>query len=397
MKCIRRIVPHPRSVYANWTMLHLGEGEGRPSTGDGVPLATIQADGMLEDSKEFALARCRDSIESLTRHGLAPTPHHYAIWYAYHARRNAALSRTLDIMASNGRAMDERLMAELYERFFSTEAEGRTLREAARRVQETLHEMTGLLAGAGTDAARYSATLDEAAVEVQSGQSDLSELVARLVAETRALAARNERLGRRLEDSAKQMGTLEKQLEEARREATIDGLTGLMNRRAFDETIRAMAGAAMNSGDPLALLVLDIDHFKAFNDTWGHAVGDAVLQLVARRLSSRARTDDRPARFGGEEFVMLLPGTTLEEAAAIGDAIRADLQAQRLVLRDTQAPIGTVTTSVGAALYEPGESLADWIARADAALYQAKAGGRNRVVAMPWATAGTNTQAHAAA
>ena len=184
------------------------------------------------------------------------------------------------------------------------------------------------------------------------------------------------------------MGALEKQLEEARREASIDVLTGLMNRRAFDQTIRTLAGEAMNTGEPLALLVLDIDHFKIFNDTWGHAVGDAVLQLMARRLASRARPEDKPARFGGEEFTMLLPGTTLEEAAAIGDAIRADLEAQRLVLRDSQTLIGTVTTSVGAALYEPGERLADWMGRADAALYQAKAEGRNRVVAMQAVPAG---------
>ena len=337
---------------------------------------------MLDDSNEFALARCRDAIESMARFGLAPTPPHYAIWYAYHARRNLALRRALDIVISNNRPVDEQLMLDLHDKFFSAEAEDRTLREAARRVQETLQSLTGLLAGAGSDAARYSATLDAVAVEVQAGQGDLPDLIARLLAETRALAARNERLGRRLEDSARQMGALEKQLEEARREATIDALTGLMNRRAFDQAIRTMAGDAMNSGAPLALLVIDIDHFKAVNDTWGHAVGDAVLQLVARRLAHRARPEDRPARFGGEEFVFLLPGTRLAEAVAIGDAIRADLEAQRLVLRDTQEAIGTVTVSIGVAVYDPGERLSDWVARADAALYRAKAEGRNRVVAV---------------
>lgn len=342
---------------------------------------------MLDDNKEFALARCRDAIETMARFGLPPTPPHYAIWYAYHARRNLALRRALDIVISNGRAVDEQLMLDLHDKFFSAEAEDRTLRDAARRVQETLRALTGLLAGAGSEAARYSATLDAVAVEVEGGQGDLPELIARLLAETRALAARNERLGRRLDDSAKQMGALEKQLEEARREASIDALTGLMNRRAFDATIRDLAGAAMNSGAPLALLAIDIDHFKVVNDTWGHPVGDAVLQLVARRLAHRARPEDRPARFGGEEFVFLLPGTTLEEGVAIGDAIRADLGAQRLVLRDTQEAIGSVTVSIGVAVYEPGERLADWIGRADAALYRAKAAGRNRVIAIALAEA----------
>lgn len=345
-----------------------------------VRAARRQARWMLDDNKEFALARCRDAVESMARFGLAPTPPHYAIWYVYHARRNLALRRALDIVMSNGRPVDEQLMLDLHEKFFSAEAEDRTLRDAARRVQETLQALTGLLAGAGSDAARYTATLDAVAVEVQGGEADLPDLIGRLLAETRALAARNERLGRRLEESARQMGSLEKQLEEARREATIDVLTGLMNRRAFDQAIRAMAGEAMNSGGPLALLVIDIDHFKVVNDTWGHAVGDAVLQLVARRLAHRARPEDRPARFGGEEFVFLLPETTLPEAAAIGDAIRADLEAQRLVLRDTQEAIGAVTVSIGVAVYEPGERLADWIGRADAALYRAKASGRNRVI-----------------
>jgi nitrogen fixation/metabolism regulation signal transduction histidine kinase len=104
------------------------------------------------------------------------------------------------------------------------------------------------------------------------------------------------------------MGALEKQLEEARREASIDALTGLMNRRAFEVMIRDLAGAAMNSGAPLALLAIDIDHFKMVNDTWGHPVGDAVLQLVARRLAHEIKNPLTPIQLSAERLERKLQG-----------------------------------------------------------------------------------------
>jgi diguanylate cyclase len=176
------------------------------------------------------------------------------------------------------------------------------------------------------------------------------------------------------------MKSLQRTLDDARRAALTDGLTGLANRRHFDEMLQALAGQAMNSGAGLSLLLIDIDHFKRINDTWGHPVGDQVIQLVAATLLDNLRGTDFAARYGGEEFAVLLPVADAEGAAIVGNRLREAFACKRVVLQKTRQPIGVVTVSVGVAAYLPGEKLADWVRRADKALYAAKQAGRNRVV-----------------
>ncbi len=136
----------------------------------------------------------------------------------------------------------------------------------------------------------------------------------------------------------------------------------------------------MNSGEPLMLLLIDIDHFKRVNDTWGHQTGDQVLRLVAATLSSATRAGDFVARYGGEEFAVILPGTRPDAALAVAERVRRSFEGRDIVARTSGKSIGGVTLSAGGAQYDPGEKLADWIERADQALYSAKKGGRNRVM-----------------
>jgi diguanylate cyclase len=154
--------------------------------------------------------------------------------------------------------------------------------------------------------------------------------------------------------------------------ATTDMLTGLPNRRAF----LAHAATLRGSGLAGALLILDIDHFKRINDTYGHAVGDSCLRAVANRLRQALRAEDVVGRIGGEEFCVFLPGASEEEARAIGDrlcrAVAFEPEGEHLVLR--------VTLSAGASLGETATSLETLMSRADQALYSAKAQGRARLV-----------------
>jgi diguanylate cyclase len=137
---------------------------------------------------------------------------------------------------------------------------------------------------------------------------------------------------------------------------------------------------ARNAGEPLVLLMVDIDLFKRFNDTHGHQVGDQVLRLVARTLTDCVRGGDLPARYGGEEFAVILPRTTLVNSRPIGERIRTTLAARKIVRRNTGEALGGITVSLGAALYRVGESADTLIQRADSALYSAKKQGRNRLV-----------------
>jgi diguanylate cyclase (GGDEF)-like protein len=157
-----------------------------------------------------------------------------------------------------------------------------------------------------------------------------------------------------------------------------DGLTGLPNRRAFDEELAREVARAARSGAPLALVVLDVDRFKAVNDGHGHPAGDAVLREVAARAAAAIRQGDLAARLGGEEFALLLPGADLSGAAELAERVRAAVAGAPVPAAGQSI---AVTVSLGCAALAPGEAPEALLGRADARLYEAKRTGRDRVVA----------------
>ena len=176
------------------------------------------------------------------------------------------------------------------------------------------------------------------------------------------------------------MASLQRNLDEFRRESMLDPLTKIYNRKAFDEGLLRTITEADESGKPLALLLLDIDHFKNFNDTYGHQTGDQVLRLVAMTLKSNIKGRDIVARYGGEEFAAILPTTDLDGATILAENIRKAIQAKELLKRSTNEKLGRITASVGIAVYRPGETPSALIERADRCLYAAKHAGRNCVI-----------------
>jgi diguanylate cyclase (GGDEF)-like protein/PAS domain S-box-containing protein len=178
--------------------------------------------------------------------------------------------------------------------------------------------------------------------------------------------------------------TVQKQLEETlRQQSAIDGLTGIANRRSFDAALEEEWGRSRRQGQPLSLIMADIDHFKHYNDQYGHQAGDRCLQQVAQCLKvSLHRAGDLAARYGGEEFAVILPGLGPDAAHAVAEKLRQNVEALGLA-HDSPSGLDRVTVSLGVATVWPAADAgsADLIARADQALYQAKRGGRNRVVA----------------
>ncbi len=159
--------------------------------------------------------------------------------------------------------------------------------------------------------------------------------------------------------------------------ATNDGLTGLWNRRQIDQMLEAAVKHAQREGSALCVAMMDVDHFKRVNDRYGHAMGDEVLKAVAHTLAGSVRAGDEVGRFGGEEFVLLLPSSTMAQATALANRLKSQLEA--LQSMPTGEP--PVTASFGLAAWRAGESAGDLVRRADQALYRAKASGRNRVEA----------------
>jgi diguanylate cyclase len=197
--------------------------------------------------------------------------------------------------------------------------------------------------------------------------------------ETRHMIERSEVLERQLSKTTQEIGELRKQVEDASREAQTDALTGIGNRKGFDLQLKRCMQEAMEQGSDLTLLLLDIDHFKLFNDTYGHQFGDLVLKLVSRMLVDGIKGRDQAARYGGEEFAILLPSTGLRDAVIVAEKLRETIGNKTIVKRDTKQNFGVVTMSVGVSAYRLGEPPYVFIQRADAALYRAKQSGRNRV------------------
>jgi len=318
-------------------------------------------------------------VSSLQQLEIPATPDYYALWYEYHAGLNPSLQRTIDAIISNRAGFDEKVLEGLLTNFLSLEKEKRAIHDTSVRVLETLKEVVAVADDANKDARVFGDTLsDFAASAFGKTIGNLAELIEELVCESQRMAGRSEYVGIRMRESADKIVALEHNLQNALRDASYDGLTGVANRKSFDAALRRLAGDAMNSGDDLALLMVDIDHFKRVNDTWGHPVGDSVLRYLAGGLQQALRGEDFVARYGGEEFAILLPRTAVGAAVIVGDNIRHWLLREPPRL-DLIPPLTPVTVSVGVANYDHGEPLAEWVARADSALYRAKKEGRDCV------------------
>lgn len=320
------------------------------------------------------------ALAGMVANQVPPTPENYAVWYAYATGAVPELKRTIDILISNKEEFNPALNGELYQRFCDSGPQINLLQETGDRLQYSIDHVMRYLKTASGDTKAFGQTLDRYSDELGGslGSDQLRTVVSGLILETQRVAERNRSLQERLTQSSGEISELRQNLEVVRREAMTDALTGIPNRKFFDTRLRTAAQEAMESGEPLCLLIADIDYFKKFNDTYGHQVGDQVLRLVARTLAESVKGRDTPARYGGEEFVIVLPQTRIEDAMVLADQIRKTMMRRRIVRKDTGDDFGTITLSIGASCYRPGEPLTEIVRRADAALYYAKNNGRNR-------------------
>lgn len=354
------------------------EDRGRFEAIRGSPMQTIE----IEHAKPIA----DRALASLRDLDIPPTPANYAIWYDYHSGYNPNLKRTIDIILSNNRALDENTLAGLYSTFFSSAKEAMAVRHTSLQALETLKQIVQTAQLAHDDARAANAGAQQmgqalsglAGGGFESSLDSLKGLIENLVQESKKMEGRSEYVGLRMRESAEKIEKLERNLESAIRESAIDALTGVGNRKTFDADLRKMAAESFDTGDTLALLMIDIDRFKRVNDTWGHPAGDAVLAHVAKIVQGAVRGEDRVARYGGEEFAVILPRTQAQPAAIVAENIRRAL-ARSPIRLDVTPAMAPVTVSIGVACYEPGDSLSGWIERSDTALYRAKRAGRDRV------------------
>jgi len=328
------------------------------------------------------------ALKRIAKEKLPSTPDVFELWYVFYSGQIPDLSRALEILSTGKQEMTVGRCRELYERFLGTSRKEELVRRAGSQVHATIEDVTGMVRDVKTATSDYKGKLGGFSGRVNEidDPGELKELLETVIDDTDSMIKQNQKLEEKLDMSAEVMERLQKDLETVRKEALTDGLTGLANRKAFDAELNRVIEEADAEHRVFSLLMLDIDHFKSFNDNFGHQIGDQVLRLVAKTLIDGVKGRDLASRYGGEEFVIILPDTPLSAGVIVGNALRKSIAVKDVVNRNTGEKLSNITMSVGVAEYYEGENPQDLIERSDSALYTAKHNGRNQVAAAPTPT-----------
>jgi diguanylate cyclase len=323
--------------------------------------------------------------EAMSKHGIAPTPANFCVWYAYVGKAIAGLTRDIDERLALQKGFGWQVNQELFEKYFGNDAESVAIRRTGSELHDTMGRVLKRLDIADQDVSAFGDTLVEArgslASVVTAEATGVEAVVKRLSGAASDMVRKNRDLEQELRQSTAQITTLQERLEQARREAFTDALTGIGNRRCFDLALAEQCERATLGEVQLCLLLVDIDHFKRFNDTYGHRIGDQVLKIVGAKMKQMSRDIDTPARYGGEEFALLLVNAPFDAALRRADQLREALASNYLRNVSSGDVYGQITVSVGVSRFRATDTMESFVGRADAALYEAKSNGRNRVVA----------------
>ncbi|MEH3107959.1 MAG: GGDEF domain-containing protein [Sphingomonas fennica] len=314
--------------------------------------------------------------EFLFAHGLDPSPAHFALGHRYCTGEDPTFNRLIDDTISLlGGLSPVAAAAIVAERSVELSAVG--LARIVTEAQERLDKLSELIAGTGDEVEAYGVALEERAAKLARGD-DPRPVVAALIDITASMINRTREIEQLLRRTGDDMRGMRASLADAQATAHRDALTGLPNRRALDVRLAAAIDNARRTRGLLSVAICDIDHFKAFNDSFGHQIGDEVIKFVAASFS-RDQNRVFAARYGGEEFVILFEGIGIDEATDQVEHIRASLHARELKVTTTGQSLGRLSFSAGVAAFSPGDGPYAMLKRADTALYAAKAAGRNRV------------------
>lgn len=330
----------------------------------------------LEQSSELL----RLALPLMARNEVPVTPENYWVWYQYVSGGIAPINETIDRALERGEPVNEAATQALYRRYIEDPGQEH-LSHAEDTVRRLLESITDSLNSADSEVLAYETSLGECAEELSDEitTENFRKLVDALTTSTQRMHEGTAALHANLDESRDEARALKQELARVRAQAKIDPLTKLANRFGFEDGIAALRERGPSGGSSHALLIADIDKFKNINDRYGHVFGDKILKVVAKSIATIAGANDVVARFGGEEFIIVVSDTTLDNAVSVAERLRAGIEAGRIFNPKTNQEIERITISVGVTDFDLDEPIEAATERADDALYQAKNNGRNRV------------------
>jgi diguanylate cyclase len=308
-------------------------------------------------------------------------PENYHVWYEYFIGSNERLRANMDEIMRSGKSFSPEINGTLYDRYFGKEKNDALMQQVHRETQKILKNIFNEILIASTFTSDYenklqgySRNLDDA-----GELSEIQHIIENMIKDTKEMAESSRSLQERLEEASSHSETLKKQLEKTQREATIDVLTGLHNRKALERKIKDLHNEFKENGTLFSVIMFDVDFFKSFNDKYGHKIGDEALEIVGSTLREYLKGSDFPARYGGEEFVVLLSTTARDNACTVAEQIRKRISEKKLRLVKTGESLCNITVSLGVSEVNSEDTIDSLMERADKALYLAKDSGRNNV------------------
>ena len=334
------------------------------------------------EEHERTLAFAEIALGQIRALGQPASPRNFELWYHYATGYNQPLNQSINEALAKKGTLSEADLEQIYDTYIAASRIGERIDSVNARVLDEIKQVLDMVNAAAGSATNYSESLADATQQLEHAKDGeaLRSIIECLVKGAEEMEQNNKKLESRLAASRQEIVQLQQDLAVVRNESLTDPLTTLFNRKFFDAEFAKNIAEAQEKNEPLSLLVADIDHFKSFNDQYGHLTGDQVLRLVALSVKQNVKGQDIAARYGGEEFVVALPNTALQSAIIVADHIRRAVMTKELMRRSNGERLGHVTISIGAAVLRPGDTPQLLIDRADKCLYAAKRNGRNRVI-----------------